>query len=116
MAEKITKGAGWGWLVQRITGIGLAFFLIVHTQALHFTPNWRLDFSVVTQRVQSSTLWVIFYVLFVPFGLFHALNGLWQVVHDYRPNAGLSKAVKTLFWIIGLAVSVWGFIVLSKWT
>jgi succinate dehydrogenase hydrophobic membrane anchor protein len=116
MAEKLTKWAAWGWFLQRITAILLGFFLIVHTQVLHFTPNWKLDFNVVTQRIQSSSLWVIFYGLFVPIGLFHALNGVWQVLHDYRPNPGLAKSVKVFFWIIGLAVSVWGLVVLSKWT
>jgi hypothetical protein len=31
------------------------------------------------------------------------------VVHDYRPKAGTGKAVKTLFWVLGIAISVWGY-------
>jgi succinate dehydrogenase hydrophobic anchor subunit len=73
MNGKTGKGSAYGWLLQRITGIFLAFFLILHIQALHFTKDWSIDFSLVTQRLQS-TGWVIFYVIFVPALLFHGFQ------------------------------------------
>jgi succinate dehydrogenase hydrophobic membrane anchor protein len=115
MNEKISKSSAYGWLLQRITGIFLAFFLILHFQVLHFTKEWKLDFSVVTQRM-NSTGWVIFYCIFVPVGLFHAFNGVWQVIHDYRPKAGTQAAVKTLLWILGIAISVWGYYLIITFT
>ncbi len=108
MNGKMRKGSAYGWLFQRISGIFLAFFLILHVQVLHFTKDWKIDFSVVASRLES-TGWVIFYLIFVPAGLFHALNGAWQIVHDYRPQAQTSKAVKTLLWILGIVISVWGY-------
>ncbi len=115
MNEKISKSSAYGWLLQRITGIFLAFFLILHFQVLHFTKAWKLDFSVVTQRM-NSTGWVIFYCIFVPAGLFHAFNGAWQVIHDYRPKAGTQAAVKTILWILGIAISVWGYYLIIAFT
>jgi succinate dehydrogenase hydrophobic membrane anchor protein len=108
MNQKLRKGSAYGWLFQRVTGIFLAFFLILHFQVLHFTKDWKIDFSLVTQRLES-TWWVIFYLIFVPAGLFHAFNGAWQVIHDYRPKAGIQKTVKTLLWILGIAISVYGY-------
>ena len=108
MNGKTGKGSAYGWLLQRITGIFLAFFLILHILVLHFTKDWRIDFSLVTSRLEN-TGWVIFYLIFVPAGLFHAFNGAWQVIHDYRPKAGTVKTVKALLWILGIAISVWGY-------
>jgi succinate dehydrogenase hydrophobic membrane anchor protein len=115
MNEKISKSSAYGWLLQRITGIFLAFFLILHFQVLHFAKEWKLDFSVVTQRL-NSTGWVIFYCIFVPAGLFHAFNGAWQVIHDYRPKARTQTAVKTLLWILGIAISAWGYYLIITFT
>jgi succinate dehydrogenase hydrophobic membrane anchor protein len=115
MNGKTGKGSAYGWLFQRITGLFLAFFLILHTQVLHFTKQWKIDFNVVTQRMDSIG-WVIFYFIFVPALLFHALNGVWQVVHDYRPKAGMAKTVKTLLWVVGIAVSAWGYYLIATFS
>jgi succinate dehydrogenase hydrophobic membrane anchor protein len=115
MNETPSKISAYGWLLQRITGIFLAFFLILHFQVLHFTKVWKIDFNVVNQRM-NSTGWVIFYLIFVPAGLFHAFNGAWQVIHDYRPKAGTQTAVKTLLWILGIAISVWGYYLIITFT
>jgi succinate dehydrogenase hydrophobic membrane anchor protein len=113
MNGKTGKGSAYGWLLQRITGIFLAFFLILHFQVLHFPKEWKLiQLSQVTARLDSSVLWVIFYLIFVPAGLFHAFNGAWQVINDYRPKAGTGRAIKTLLWILGIAISVWGYYLL----
>jgi succinate dehydrogenase hydrophobic membrane anchor protein len=108
MNQKPGKGSAYGWFLQRITGIFLAFFLILHFQVLHFTKDWKIDFDLVTRRL-DSTAWVIFYLIFVPAGLFHAFNGAWQVIHDYRPKSGTQKAVKSLLWILGIALSAYGY-------
>lgn len=115
MNQKTGKGSAYGWLLQRITGIFLAFFLILHFHVLHFTKDWRIDFTLVSQRLES-TAWVIFYLIFVPAGLFHAFNGAWQVIHDYRPQAGVQKTIKTLLWILGIAISVYGYILIFSFS
>jgi len=115
MNQKPGKGSAYGWLLQRITGIFLAFFLILHFQVLHFTARWKIDFDLVTQRLES-TGWVIFYLIFVPAGLFHAFNGAWQVIHDYRPKSGTQKAVKSLLWILGIALSAYGYYLIVTFT
>ena len=112
MNGKAGKGSAYGWLLQRITGIFLAFFLILHFQVLHFPKEWKLiELADVSQRL-GHTGWVIFYLIFVPAGLFHAFNGLWQVINDYRPRAGTGRAVKTVLWIVGIVMSVWGYYLL----
>jgi succinate dehydrogenase hydrophobic membrane anchor protein len=115
MNQELRKGSAYGWLFQRITGIFLAFFLVLHFQVLHFTKDWKIDFNLVAQRL-DSTGWVIFYLIFVPAGLFHAFNGAWQVIHDYRPQGGIQKTVKALLWILGIAISVYGYILIFSFS
>ena len=115
MNQKPGKGSAYGWLFQRITGIFLAFFLILHFQVLHFTKDWKIDFDIVTRRM-DNTAWVIFYLIFVPAGLFHAFNGAWQVIGDYRPKVGIQKTVKALLWILGIAFSAYGYYLIVTFT
>ena len=115
MNQKPKKGSAYGWQIQRITGIFLAFFLILHFQVLHFTKEWKIDFDVVTHRL-DSTAWVIFYLIFVPAGLFHAFNGAWQVIGDYRPKLGIQKTVKALLWVLGIAISAYGYYLIVTFT
>jgi succinate dehydrogenase hydrophobic anchor subunit len=64
----------------------------------------------------DSTAWVIFYLIFVPAGLFHAFNGSWQVIGDYRPKLGIQKTVKALLWVLGIAISAYGYYLIVTFT
>lgn len=107
MNQDSGKGSGIGWLWQRITGIFLGFFVIVHINVLHFGERGLIDFRLVSERLQSSLWWVVFYVVFVIVVLFHGLNGLWQVIHDYRPSLGAQKAIKAFLWILGIVATAY---------
>ena len=102
-----------GWFLQRVTGLFLAVFLIIHLQVLHYTDQWRLNFDVITTRLESSNWWVVFYIIFIPACLFHALNGTWGIIHDYRPNPGTQTGLKLVLWVIGLAFCVYGYFAIS---
>jgi succinate dehydrogenase / fumarate reductase membrane anchor subunit len=110
MNQKTSSATAYSWFIQRITGILLAFFVIVHLNVLHFGEKWLIDFNFVSQRLQSSAWWVLFYLFFVPVVLFHGLNGLWGVIQDYRPNPGAEKAVKTVLWILGIVATIYGYL------
>lgn len=108
MQPRPTTRGFYGWILQRVTGLFLTFFLIVHIDVLHFTNQGIINFDLVTQRLHSSFLWVIFYTLFLPACLFHGLNGLWGIVLDYRPRPNVQKAVLFGFWVIGILTFFWG--------
>ena len=113
MSQDLSKGTAIGWLWQRITGILLAFFVIVHLNILHFNGRKFIDFTVVKQRIGSSDWWTVFYAVFSVTVLFHGLNGVWQVIADYRPNPTSQKAIKVFLWIVGVVVAVYAFIAIT---
>jgi len=103
------------WFLQRLTGLGLAFFLSVHIITQHFTVMDVVNFHNVVNRIQSSILWLIFYFLFLVFILWHGLNGVYEIVNDYTPSRGLRLFIGWGCWLIGLAASGWGCYVLINW-
>jgi succinate dehydrogenase / fumarate reductase membrane anchor subunit len=107
MSQDLKRGSATGWLWQRITGVFLAFFVVVHLNVLHFSQRQLIDFNVVSQRLKSSNWWVIFYVVFILAVLFHGLNGVWQIIHDYRPRPQTQKAIKVFLWIVGIIATVY---------
>lgn len=104
-----------GWYLQRITAIFLAFGLLVHFWVLHFVIERPVTFAKVQERMLTPG-WVIFDLLLLIFAVYHGLNGLWNVIIDYNPPAGLRKFLGWLFFIVGLALVIVGFYALIPFT
>jgi succinate dehydrogenase / fumarate reductase membrane anchor subunit len=104
-----------GWFLQRITAIFLAFGLFVHFWVLHFVIERPVTFVKVQERMLTPG-WVIFDLLLLIFAVYHALNGLWNVVIDYNPSAGLRNFLGWLFFIVGLALVIVGIYALIPFT
>ena len=110
MAERVSNQSLWTWLLQRISGLFLAFFLVTHLNVHHLfhdiTTAGIINFSLVRENLASSGWWQVYYFLFVPFVVFHALNGLWGIIADYRVSGQATVLLKVLFWIVGLFLIV----------
>jgi len=106
MAERISNQSILTWFLQRISGLFLAFFLVTHLNVHHLfhdiTTVGIINFALVQENLSSSAWWQVYYILFVPFVVFHALNGIWEIIADYRISSNLSKILKAIFWIFGL--------------
>jgi succinate dehydrogenase hydrophobic anchor subunit len=115
MAEKVSNQSLLTWLLQRLSGIFLAFFLFTHIDVQHFLHRKGLiDFAEVNARLAGSIWWKIYYIFFVPFCVFHAMNGIWAILQDYRPSGGFTVATKLVFWIIGIILCVVGAMTLNN--
>ena len=112
MVEKAQSQSIISWFLQRISGLFLAFFLITHLNVQHLFHNIAtegiIDFSSVQANLTSSVWWQIYYFLFVPMIAFHAMNGLWAIIADYRPSGGAAIILKAVFWILGFALTAVG--------
>jgi succinate dehydrogenase / fumarate reductase cytochrome b subunit len=89
MEKERFYGTGmWAWLLQRITGFLLVFYLFMHIGWVHgiSTP---FDFMFR----QTRTALLILLLLAVP----HALNGFRVFVLDFGIG---EKAQKILFWVL----------------
>jgi len=117
MSETITSRSPLFWLLQRLTGVFLAVFLITHVKVLHwdfnFTTQGLLDFTFVIDRLSGNIAWVIFYFLFIISALFHGLSGLWAIILDFRPSGGVQKTWLAVLWIVGILTALYGLRTLS---
>ena len=87
----------WAWLLQRITGLLLVFYLFIHIWWIHFSGvDTPFDFILDALFVQSKSRLLILLLLVVP----HALNGFRVFTLDF----GISERTqKLLFWGLLLA-------------
>ena len=119
MAEKVPGQSVYAWFFQRISGLFLAFFLVTHLNVHHLfhdiTKHGIINFNSVSENLASNSIfWKVFYFLFIPFVVFHAMNGLWQIVADFRPSGGTSPPIKILLWLLGIALVVIGAMTLNN--
>lgn len=77
------QGPMWAFILHRLSGIGLVFFVGLHVLAAYFTSQaWGIDAGILINAVYEHGLFQAF-IFFC--ALFHAINGLRIVVMDLRP-------------------------------
>lgn len=117
MQANLSTKSTFTWLAQRISALFLVYFLFTHIDFNHLIAwtaddyGWTglINFSFVQARLQDgSVFWKVFYFLFVPICVFHAMNGLWGIVADYRPSDRLAKFLQAVLVLIGLALVYFG--------
>ena len=100
MEKDWAYGTGmWAWLLQRVTGVLLVFYLFIHIVWAHGIKT-PFDFMFVDFR----TAILILLLLVLP----HALNGFRVFAIDFGIG---EKMQKILFWVlvfIGFLVIIWG--------
>jgi succinate dehydrogenase / fumarate reductase membrane anchor subunit len=116
MAEQriaTTKVAGsWAWFFQRLSAVLLVVLLGIHIYVDHF---WHVgeDLSVsnINDRLREAVFIVIDYSLLAVV-LFHGLNGTRTVLFDFDRFAKRKDLIDVGLWVLGIAMMVWGIIIL----
>ena len=72
----------FGWLMQRVSGIFLAYALVVHLWTVNVVNQGDLNWQTISVRLQEGNFWFIYYILFIPAVIYHAFNGLWSIFMD----------------------------------
>lgn len=96
----------FSYLFHRLTGVGLAIYLIMHTWVLSSAQDSPEKFDARLAFVQSPLFHVLEYGLMAVI-FFHMINGIRIIITDFF---GVTKSHKTLFWIgmiLFVAVMVW---------
>lgn len=95
----------WAWILHRVTGLGVMFFLIWHILDIFlmaFGPEVFNRFLVIYKAAPFRIL-EVFLVFSV---LFHAFNGARVIFLDFVPHAMEYEA--RLFWIVlGATLAIW---------
>ncbi|MFA5794482.1 MAG: hypothetical protein WC980_05375 [Candidatus Brocadiia bacterium] len=115
MSETPKGAGGLRWFLQRFTGIILSACLITHVVVIHLTGGEVIDFKSVLVRIQSSLFWSIFYMTFLSSTLFHALNGVYEIIDDYKPPRWIKMSIAVGFWFVGVISLYWGGATLWEW-
>ena len=102
-----------GWLLQRVSGLFLAYAMVVHLWAVHVVDMDRLSWDTISARLQDGTAWTVYYGLFVPAVVFHACNGLWTIILDYNPPPVLRRALGGMLWLGGFGLLIYGYFALQ---
>ncbi len=116
MAYKIhrsqTSGApSWFW--QRVTGIVLVVVLLGHYVLMHATPDAGHTYDAVLARMQSPW-WKAIDLTFVVFGLYHGLQGIWNIVRDFMLGQLGRLIALTIILLLGIGFGVMGFATILK--
>lgn len=108
----IRSGGAFQWFFQRITGAVLLLTLLGHFWVLHFFPpeHGNITYETVMARL-SHPLWRTFDLLFLVFGLYHGMNGVTMVIHDYIRSKNLRMTLVGLLW-----VAVFFFLIIGSMT
>ncbi|MBI5253723.1 MAG: succinate dehydrogenase, cytochrome b556 subunit [Euryarchaeota archaeon] len=88
----------WSWLLERITGVLLVFYLFVHLWSRHFAGKLAV-IDATAARLQTP----FFNLTLLALVLFHGLNGIRVVLIDFGLSA---RAQRFVFW----ALMVLGFV------
>ncbi len=98
----------WAWIWQRITAVLLVLLLGTHLAILHYVPaNMNIDVAGVAARLKS-VLYLVVDTGLLAFGLYHALNGVRNVVFDFVVAEGTRRVITTILWVAGVAFALWG--------
>lgn len=118
MAEAKAAGRQQGvllWFFQRVTAVLLAYYLAIHMAIFHFISTQKITFEAVTQRIRGNPgFWAVFYAIFIPVLVFHAMNGVWMVFRDMETPDRAKKSMTVILWATGIVLTAAGYISIFK--
>jgi len=93
----------WSWVLHRLTGLGVVFFLVLHvvdTSWAVFYPELYVE-AIATYQTPLFTIGEFGLIAAV---VYHALNGLRIIIMDYRPQWWKYQKMAANAVLIGTAV------------
>lgn len=84
------------WILHRVTGLGLALYLLMHVWVIHHISRGRQQFDAVMAVVQSP-LFHLLEVALLGAVVYHIVNGVRVILIDYG-NAAEPKQIATWVW------------------
>ncbi|HEY3876065.1 MAG TPA: hypothetical protein VGM92_11355 [Candidatus Kapabacteria bacterium] len=93
------KSGAPAWWLQRVTGLALVILTVGHYILMHYNPVSGHDYGETASRLASPWFKGI-YLGFITIGMYHGLQGCWNIVRDFKlkPMIGL-----TIFGVLVIA-------------
>ena len=116
MAEQrvaTTKVAGsWAWFFQRLSAALLVILLTVHIYLDHYAEvGAEITVGWVHERLGQILYIAVDYAM-LAMVIFHGLNGSRTILFDFDMFLKRRKLVDVGLWVLGLAMMIWGIIIL----
>ncbi|MDQ1334834.1 MAG: succinate dehydrogenase / fumarate reductase, rane anchor subunit [Thermodesulfobacteriota bacterium] len=97
----------WTWVLQRISAVILIIAVGLHIGFLHFSnAGEALNYGEIVARLKTPVL-IVFDILLLIFGLYHALYGLYSVFLDF--DSGKKERVVVLGLLVCVGLGIVGF-------
>jgi succinate dehydrogenase / fumarate reductase membrane anchor subunit len=96
------------WVLQRITGLALVVLMIGHYILMHYQPESGHTYGAVLNRMQHSWYRIID-ITFISLGMYHGLNGIWNIFRDYKLKQWAKLSVISALILLGVAFTAWGY-------
>ena len=107
---KGSKASGaFAYYFQRISGLVLVILLGVHYVMMHTTTMGGHSHEETVRRL-SNFGWQAFYLCFIFLGLYHGLNGIWNIVQDYKMSARMRMFIYIFLLMFGIVFAAIGAI------
>lgn len=95
----------WAWLAHRLTGIGIALYLVAHIIVISRALAGGATFDEVLKRLQSP-LFLALDIILLGVILYHALNGFRILLFDIGIGVRQQRILFWSFMAVGLVVFV----------
>jgi succinate dehydrogenase / fumarate reductase cytochrome b subunit len=100
----------WAWLLHRITGIGLVFYILLHTILMASSLiSGKERFDATLSVLMGEPVFEVLDLMLLGAVLYHGLNGIRILLFDV--GVGISiKSQRNIFWIfmfVGAVLWVW---------
>jgi len=91
------------WVLQRVTGALLAFWIATHFIFWHFAHSEWSFASVAARALTTGSSGWLWDMMLAGLCLYHGLNGVRNIVYDYSPKVSKVAWLTPALWVVGLA-------------
>ena len=95
------KSGAPAWMLQRVTGLLLVILTVGHYIMMHYTPASGHDYDWTAGRL-ASPMFKGLYLGFITIGMYHGLQGCWNVVRDFKFSKWLTYTIFGAILIAGV--------------
>ena len=96
------------WWMVRITGVALVVLTVGHYVLMHYNPTSGHDYDSTAARLASPWFKGV-YLGFITIGMYHGLQGIWNIVRDYKMKPMIGMTIFGVLVIAGVIFVAMGW-------